>query len=328
MKKKQLIGLIVAGLVFVFVCSSSILVNNMSKQYESSSKPGFFNRSSYILPPVPHIAVVEVKGSITDSYTIYSYLNENYNHQDTLKLIDELKDSSFNRGILLYVDSPGGTVAASDELYLKLKEYTEETGRPVWTYMGEMACSGGYYIAMASEKVYANRNTWTGSIGVILSYLNYKDLYEKIGVKGVYFTSGDNKAMGAGDLDLTQQQQEIFQSLVDEAYEQFVEIVAEGRNMAVDRVKELADGRIYSAKQALNNGLIDEIATYDEVKETFSMELGGAIIYKPESKETSRLRSLFAYVNKLKPRSDAEMLIEFIDSNRNGVLMYYAEPLF
>ena len=76
----------------------------------------------------------------------------------------------------MYVDSPGGTVAASDELYLKLKEYTEETGRPVWTYMGEMACSGGYYIAMASEKVYANRNTWTGSIGVILSYLNYKDL--------------------------------------------------------------------------------------------------------------------------------------------------------
>jgi protease-4 len=179
---------------------------------------------------------------------------------------------------------------------------------------------------MASEKIYANRNSWTGSIGVIISLMNYKDLYEKIGLKGIYITSGNNKAMGAGDLDLTEEQQDIFQSLVDESYEQFVEIVADGRNMTVSEIKKIADGRIYSAKQALDNKLIDEIATYEEMKEAFSEQLGDVEIYTPETKDLFDFSSLFGHVSKLKPRSDAEMLIEFMNNNGSGVPMYYAEP--
>jgi len=127
---------------------------------------------------------------------------------------------------------------------------------------------------MASDKVFSNRNAWTGSIGVIISLTNLKGLYDNLGIKGIYITSGRNKAMGAADLELTDEQRDILQSLVDEAYEQFVEIVAEGRKMTVEEVKRIADGRILSAKQALELNLIDEIATYDEVKEAFSAELG------------------------------------------------------
>lgn len=326
MKNKQLIALVVAALVFVFVCSSSILVNSLSKQFESSMNLNSFSLSDNVLPVTPHIGVVKVEGTIMDSGSTSLFSSEGYNHQNTLNLIEDLKNSSNNKGILLYVNSPGGSVTASDDLYLKLNEYTEETGRPVWTYMADQACSGGYYISMASEKIYANRNTWTGSIGVIISLMNYKGLYEKMGLKGIYITSGNNKAMGAGDLDLTEEQQQILQSLVDESYEQFVGIVAEGRNIKVSEVKKIADGRIYSAKQALDNKLIDEIATYEEMTEAFSRELGDAEIYTPETNDLFNFGSLFSNVSKLKSRSDAEMLIEFMDKNGSGVPMYYAEP--
>ena len=327
MNKKQLIGLVVAGVVFIVVCSSGIYMSNVSKQFESSSfsmKDSFLNSNT--LPITPHIGVVKVEGTILDTGTTGFLSTPGYDHKGTLKLIDDMKNSLSNKGILLYVNSPGGSVYDSDELYLKLKEYTEETKRPVWTYMADQACSGGYYISMASEKIYLNRNTWTGSIGVIISLTNYEELFEKIGLKGVYITSGDNKAMGAGDLELTEEQHNILQSLVDESYEQFVGIVAEGRKMDIREVKKIADGRIYSAKQALANKLVDDVATYEEVKKAFSEKLEGAEIYTPEKKDMFDLNSLFGYASKLKSRSEAEILVEFMENIGNGVPMYYAKP--
>ncbi|GAE87158.1 signal peptide peptidase SppA [Acetivibrio straminisolvens] len=323
MNKKQLIGLIVAGVVFVFVCSSSILMNTVSKKMGTSFK---LNETANSLPLTPYIGVVSVEGTIMDSGSTTSFMSNSYNHKDTLELIEDMKNSASNKGILLYVNSPGGGVYESDELYLKLKEYREETGRPVWTYMSNQACSGGYYISMASDKVYSNRNAWTGSIGVIISLTNLKELYDNIGIKGIYITSGKNKAMGAADLDLTDEQRDILQSLVDEAYEQFVEIVAEGRKMTADEVKRIADGRILSAKQALELNLIDEIATYEEVKEAFSMELGNVEVYTPKKKDPFGLSSLFGYISSLRPRSDTEIIAELIKANGNGVPMYYAMP--
>lgn len=323
MNKKQLIGLIVAGGVFVFVCSSSVLVNTVSKRLGTSLN---LSDSESSLPLTPYIGVVSVEGTIMDSNSTTSFLSNGYNHKETLKLIEDMKNSASNKGILLYVNSPGGGVYESDELYLKLKEYKEETGRPVWTYMSNQACSGGYYISMASDKVFSNRNAWTGSIGVIISLTNLKGLYDNLGIKGIYITSGRNKAMGAADLELTDEQRDILQSLVDEAYEQFVEIVAEGRKMTVEEVKRIADGRILSAKQALELNLIDEIATYDEVKEAFSAELGNVKIYTPKKKDPFGLSSLFSYINSLKPRSDTEIIAELIKAKGNGVPMYYAMP--
>lgn len=192
-----------------------------------------------------------------------------YNHDLYMKYIDKMIKSSSNKGIMLYVDSPGGTVYESDELYLKLEEYKEKTKRPIWAYFAQEACSGGYYISMAADTIYANRNCWTGSIGVIVSLTNYKGLYDKLGIKEIDITSGPNKAMGSGGLDMTNEQKQIMQGLVDEAYDQFVSIVSEGRGINDADVRKIADGRIYTAKQAKENGLVDEVGSYEEEKQDF-----------------------------------------------------------
>lgn len=174
-------------------------------------------------------------------------------------------DDNENKGMILYLDTPGGSVFASDELYFKIKEYQKKTKRPVYASMQSMAASGGYYISAPCDKIFANRNCWTGSIGVTLGTMyDVSELLDKIGVKTNTITSGENKAMGSSVEKMSREQREIFQSLVDEAYEQFVGIVAKGRDMKTSEVKKLADGRIYTAKQALANSLIDEIGTFEE----------------------------------------------------------------
>lgn len=215
----------------------------------------------------PHVSVISVKGVITANPG-GMFQQATYNHQFTLDSIDAAMDNDANKGILLFVDSPGGGVYESDELYMKIREYQKKTGRPVYSYMGSMAASGGYYISAPCEKIIANRNCWTGSIGVTIGTIyDISGLLEKHGIKTVTITSGANKAMGGMTEPMTEEQKEIFQSLVDEAYEQFVGIVAEGRGKTVDETKVLADGRIYTAKQAKQVGLVDEIATYDEALE-------------------------------------------------------------
>ena len=137
-------------------------------------------------------------------------------------------------GILLYINSPGGYVTTSDDLYYELQEYKEETGRPIYAYFDEMAASGAYYAAMQADEIYANRNCWTGSIGVIVSTMNLQGLYEKFGIKEINITSGANKAMGSAGSELTDEQYDILQSMVDESYEQFVSITAMAESNAND----------------------------------------------------------------------------------------------
>ena len=158
----------------------------------------------------------------------------------------------------------------------KIKEYQEKTERPVYASMQSMAASGGYYISAPCDKIIANRNCWTGSIGVTLGTMyDISELLDNLGIKTNTITSGANKAMGSNVEPMTSEQRAIFQSMVDEAYEQFVGIVAEGRDMKISKVKKLADGRIYTAKQALDNGLIDQIGTFEEaaadMKKTYAL---------------------------------------------------------
>ena len=125
------------------------------------------------LPATPFLARLDISGTIQPSSgDPFSIPDGYYDHTLYMELVDTLIDDPDNKGILLYVDSPGGTVYESDELYLKLMEYKEATSRPIYAYFASEACSGGYYISMASDEIYANRNAWTGSIGVIISLMN------------------------------------------------------------------------------------------------------------------------------------------------------------
>lgn len=214
-----------------------------------------------------YFAVLHVEGVITKA-------GETYNQEWILDTIKDLKEDDYNLGILLYIDSPGGGVYESDEAYLALMDYKKETGKPVFAYFASLAASGGYYIASAADKIYANRNTLTGSIGVIAGQsIDATGLFEKLGIKSRTFTAGRNKNMLNYDQPLTEEQAAIMQSVADDAYEQFTNIVAKSRGMPIEKVQELADGRIYTARQALKNGLIDDICSFEEAKENVEYEL-------------------------------------------------------
>ena len=326
MNKKQIIGMTVAAARFIIIGVSSEISNTFSQKSleksmeEAISLTGGFD---FDAPIKDYIAVVDVVGTIQEQVETGIFdTPAGYQHVTTLEYIDELIDDSNNKGILLYVDSPGGTVYESEELYMKLEEYKEKTGRPVWDYMAHYAASGGYMVSMPSDRIYANPNTVTGSIGVIMSGYDLTGLYEKLGMRYISITSGKNKDSS----QMTEEQIAIYQSQVDECYESFVKKVSDGRNMPVEEVKKLADGRTYTAKQAKENGLIDEIGTYDDMKAEMSRELGTYEFYQPKSK-VSMLNELFSGVSALIPKSEAQVLKETAEEKESGVLMYYAEQL-
>ena len=322
MNKKQIGGLIIAAVLFIAVGVSSVLTNTFSERMLADSMEQILTSSVGFNPPSDdYIAVVRVEGTIQEQTAAGMFdVPVGYQHITTLDYIDNLMGDGNNQGILLYVDSPGGTVYESEELYLKLKEYKEQTGRPVWDYMAHYAASGGYLISMAADKIYANPNTTTGSIGVIMSGFDMTGLYEKLGIRYVSITSGDFKDSSK----MTDEQIAVYQEQVDEYYNKFVGIVAEGRGMAEEDVKTLADGRVYTANQALENGLVDEISLYEDMTAAMSSELGAYEFYEPES-EISFFSSLFAKVESVIPKSEAQILTETAADMESGVPMYYAE---
>ncbi|MCK9169426.1 MAG: signal peptide peptidase SppA [Treponema sp.] len=210
-----------------------------------------------------YIAALYIEGTIEDA-------NKTYNQEWLLTTITALTDDENNKAILLYINSPGGGVYQSDEVYLALCDY-KKAGKTVFAYMGPIAASGGYYIACAADKIYANRNTLTGSIGVIAGEsIDATELLKKIGIKSETITAGKNKNMFNYNSPLTEEQRKIMQSVADEAYEQFTGIVAASRHMKITDVKKLADGRIYTAAQAQKNGLIDHIGSWNDALSNLS----------------------------------------------------------
>jgi len=210
------------------------------------------------VPSYDNIAVVYISG------TISSVTDGLYDHTWLIDTIKSLTEDTNNKAMCIVLNTPGGGVYQTDEVYLELLKY-KATGRPIYAYMEEVCASGGYYIACAADEIYANRNTLTGSIGVLLNTVyDISDLLEKMGVKTTTVTAGKNKNMGSYFDELTDEQRAIFQSICDESYDQFVSIVSDGRGMPVSTVERIADGRVYTAKQAKDNGLIDGIMTFDD----------------------------------------------------------------
>jgi protease-4 len=178
----------------------------------------------------------------------------------SLGIIDQLDRAERDdavKAVILELDTPGGGVVASDEVYRRIR--ARRTKKPVIALMTETAASGGYYIAAATNHIVAHEMTITGSIGVIVALLNTQDLDRKLGVRTVVFKSGAFKDMGSPDRSMTSAEAALFQQLVDEAYNRFVGAVAGGRNMSPAVVRRLADGRIYTGRQALRHKLVDSL---------------------------------------------------------------------
>ncbi|MEA4988130.1 MAG: signal peptide peptidase SppA [Anaerovorax sp.] len=327
-KKKKRIGLwIFLGILALFIL---IVVGAFFLGDDSSY--------SYAVDE-PYIATIYVEGTIASSNVDSFGVAMGYQHNWTLEQLDYLMTDENNKGLIVFVNSPGGGVYESDELYLKIKDYQKETGNPVYAAMGNMAASGGYYISAPADKIFANRNTWTGSIGVTMGTLfDVSDVLKKYGIKTNTITSGANKAMGSPVEPMTEEQRAIFQSLVDEAYEQFTSIVSTERDIPMADTKKLADGRIYTAKQALKLKLVDKIGTYeealDDMCETYDLYNCEQVdvIYEDNSlfgslMADSGVSNMLSSIVKLKSQSDVTEILGLVKDRKDSPVSYLCDYL-
>ncbi len=227
-----------------------------------SSEPSF-SAETYQAGIGKTIALINVNGTIQSESDSLSSVTNSYNHQVFLQEIENAFTNSSIKAVVLAVDSPGGGAYESDEIYQKLISLKAKYSKPFIVSMGSMAASGGYLISMPADKIFASRDTLTGSIGVIMSTYNYSQLAEKLGIKEFVFKSGQNKDIMNPMRDATPEEEQIMQGIVDEYYGYFVDAVAKERNMDRQAVIKAADGRIYTATQAKSLGLIDQIGDLD-----------------------------------------------------------------
>jgi protease-4 len=268
----RLLAAFVVGFALpVLACFGLMVVSALSLQVlalGSSPAPDFTSTRGPATGPA--IAVIRVEGLITSDEGGPFAVEGIASAETIVGHIARANADPDVKAILLAVNSPGGGVTASDVIYHALKD----VDKPMVVMMGEVAASGGYYVSMASEWIVANPNTLTGSIGVISEFPNAEGLLEKVGVEFVVVTSGPRKDLGSPYREMTEEERAYWQAIVDETYESFVQIVAEGRHMPVDDVRALADGGVYTGRQALEAGLVDQLG-YEADAIAKAAELGG-----------------------------------------------------
>jgi protease IV len=237
--------IIIAALFTVGVISISILAGTFSR------------RDTRIFGE--KVGVIEIVGAITDSKTIVDQI-KTFREEDAVK------------AIVLRIDSPGGGVGASQEIYREIQRTVSE--KTVIASMGSVAASGGYYVAAACDGIVANPGTITGSIGVIMGYTNFEELLSKIGLTPVVIKSGEYKDLGSPVRAMTSEEQSLLQELTLKIHRQFVDAIADGRGMPIEQVEAIADGRIFTGQEAETLGLVDRLGNVQDAIQ-WAGELGG-----------------------------------------------------
>ncbi len=228
-----------------------------TQETESSSFGAMFQEKS-------EMAVIVVEGTIVhDASGGGGFSGPNNGSAD--RIVKAIRDAEKDgvKGILFKINSPGGSAAASQSVYHEIQRVRKK-GIKVYAAMGDVAASGGYYIACAAEKIYANPATLTGSIGVIAQFTKVKGLFEKVGLETTVIKSGEFKDIGSPFRDTTAAERNLLQALIDDTYQDFLKAVAEGRSMPLPDVRKLADGRIYTGNQALKHKMLDKLGDYNQ----------------------------------------------------------------
>lgn len=265
-KKRWIAVAIAAGLLVISLVSSGLTsIGQENNQDQMSSFDRFLYGEDEMTPQViedgdadQKIVRLSVDGSIISGGSS-GLFSSGYDHENFMEQLKAVEEDPTVKGLFLEVNSPGGGVYESAEIAHELQKIREERNIPLYVSMKGMAASGGYYISAAADKIFATNETVTGSIGVIMSGLNYSGLLEKLGVEDTTVKSGALKDIGSGSRPQTEQDKEVLQAYIDSAYGRFVDVVSKGRNMPEDEVKKVADGRIFDGVQAKENGLVDEI---------------------------------------------------------------------
>ena len=262
-KNKRVISLVIVMVLVVFsLINGTLTKSTIQKQNTEDSYVQMFLRSQ----SVHKLTLVdgnsdETIQKISIEGEIGAEMTNIYSRASIINQIKEAKSNSNVKAILLSVNTPGGGVYETAELYNELKN----SGKDVYVSMKKQATSGGYYVSMAAKKIFANTETTTGSLGVIMSYVSAQKFLNDHGIKQETIRSGEQKAVGGLTEDLPESTRKIYQEQNKEAYDRFVKAIAQGRSMSEDEVRKLADGRTYTGTQAVENKLIDKIGTEEDL---------------------------------------------------------------
>ncbi|MFJ7934847.1 signal peptide peptidase SppA [Sporosarcina sp. NPDC096371] len=265
MTMKRWIAIIIAAtLIFVSVGVNSlsyIFTKDVSGFFEKamSTQSGYGEVVLEQGKSSDKIAVLTLDGVIQDLGNTSSFFQPaGYNHQFFMNQLYEVLEDQSVKGLVLQVNSPGGGVVESADIYDAIREIQQEREIPLYVSMGGMAASGGYYVSAPAEKIFVNRETITGSIGVIMESVNYAKLAEKYGIDFNTIKTGPYKDIMSGSREMKDEERAMLQEMINDSYERFVDIIEEGRGMTEAEVKAVADGRIMNGRQAIEAGLADE----------------------------------------------------------------------
>lgn len=282
MNGKRWAALIIAAALLFF----SLIVNITTSALFSEEETDLFNElfatadQSFMEEVVEEgsgsdkIAILSVDGTILADSSSSLISSGGYDHESFLAQLDYAAEDASVAGIVMYVNSPGGGVVESRQIYDKIQQIKKDTEKPIYVSMGGMAASGGYYISAPADKIFALEETWTGSLGVIMSSVNFSQLLENIGVESVTIKSGEYKDIMSSTRDMTEEEQQIMQTLNDNAFNRFVQVIVDGRGMTEAEVREIADGRIYDGIQAKQIGLVDDFGYLEDVTAAMKSDLG------------------------------------------------------
>jgi len=213
------------------------------------------------------------------------FASSGYNHQLFMTQLNDILNDQTIKGVVLSVNTPGGGVVESSDIYDAIRAIQIEKEIPIYVAMGGLAASGGYYVSAPAEKIFVHPETITGSIGVIMESVNYAKLAEKYGIDFNTIKTGPYKDIMSGSREMTEEERNMLQEMINDSYERFVAIVAEGRNMSVEQVKKVADGRIMNGKQAIESGLADDFGkmgdVIDSMKTDYDLENATVFEYTP-----------------------------------------------
>jgi protease-4 len=240
-RSNLLLWLVVGGGVLLFFALSLVA---LALVFSGGSGPSFSLSNN-------QVAVIDLEGIIVDS-------------KDFVQQLEGFGKSSGVRAVVLRINSPGGGVAAAQEIYEAVRRFRAQTKKKVVVSMASVAASGGYYVACGADRIFANPGSITGSIGVIAEWYNFGELLKWAKLQDVVFKSGEFKDTGSPSRPLTAAEKVYFQNLINNMYVQFVQAVAAGRKMNEADVRKLADGRVYTGLEAKANGLVDELGALQD----------------------------------------------------------------
>ncbi|MER2039967.1 MAG: signal peptide peptidase SppA [Solibacillus sp.] len=331
MNTKRMVALIIAAVLLFFSIGINTIITIFKTDFFSSFDSMLESENLTYENVVENgdftsrIAHLEVNGVIQDVGEPSIWETVDYNHRLFMNQLESVLQDDTIKGIVLSVNSPGGGVIESAEIHEKLLEIKEKKNIPIYVAMGSLAASGGYYISAPADKIFAQRETLTGSIGVIMQSINYGKLAEKIGIEFETIKSGEHKDMFGGVRPSTPEEIAMLQEMIDESYEQFVDIIEQGRGMSEAEVKKVADGRILGGTQALKAGLVDEIGNQNDVinamRSDFSLEDAQLFEYTMESSSWASLLGV-KIGSMFTPSAESQYLSKIISSTNSPRMMY------